>query len=512
MNSLISRGPVGVDVKSPHDVRNQLNDRGGRQQAFPSDQVAAHTQAFSSKSVNVNRSSLADTGGVNTTGWDVLAKVHLGQQFFKTRALRVPTEALPIKSFSVSEQTLRRLILALIFLFLVCLGGGTTANLMVNRTTTINEQGRMSSLYADLAARNLETRLAGTISDGGIPRIPSDTDLAASLPENSTTAGRLYFVTDHAGYIRATSPDGQRFAGLLLSDVAQPGNAELLNTQRIDMKKVTLPDGERAYIFVRALSDHPSTLALVQVKSLLLADWSRNLITHISLIITTALVLTLIGAAFHWQSARAVTADETLALATSRLDTALARGHCGLWDWNIARGHIFWSRSMFDILGIAPRAELLSYGEVVELLHPEDRNFDTLVDTMLKEGQVVLDREFRMRHSDGHWVWLRARAELAEAPGEEAPHLVGIAIDITEQKRTDQLNQQADMRLRDAIENISEAFVLWDKTIAWWSATASTSSFTIWRPSVVRPGAAYDDVIKAAKEPLVRTRIDVNEQ
>ena len=53
-------------------------------------------------------------------------------------------------------------------------------------------------------------------------------------------------------------------------------------------------------------------------------------------------------------------------------------------------------------------------------------------------------------------------AELAAAPGEQAPHLVGIAIDITEQKLADRLNQEAEIRLKDAIEAISEAFVLWD--------------------------------------------------
>ena len=67
-----------------------------------------------------------------------------------------------------------------------------------------------------------------------------------------------------------------------------------------------------------------------------------------------------------------------------------------------------------------------------------------------------------MRHVDGNWVWLRARAELSHAPEEESPHLVGIVIDITAQKLADRLNQEAELRLKDAIENISEAFVLWD--------------------------------------------------
>ena len=45
---------------------------------------------------------------------------------------------------------------------------------------------------------------------------------------------------------------------------------------------------------------------------------------------------------------------------------------------------------------------------------------------------------------------------------ERAPHLVGIAVDISEQVRLAERSAAADLRLRDAVETISEAFVLWD--------------------------------------------------
>ena len=48
------------------------------------------------------------------------------------------------------------------------------------------------------------------------------------------------------------------------------------------------------------------------------------------------------------------------------------------------------------------------------------------------------------------------------ADAEDEPHLIGIAVDVTEQMRLVERSQTADIRLRDAIETISEAFVLWD--------------------------------------------------
>src|SRR6185295_10064246 len=72
------------------------------------------------------------------------------------------------------------------------------------------------------------------------------------------------------------------------------------------------------------------------------------------------------------------------------------------------------------------------------------------------------DHEFRMLHANGKWVWLRARCELVRQPDGEGLHLIGIAVDVTEQKLLVEMTAAADLRLRDAIETIPEAFVLWD--------------------------------------------------
>jgi two-component system cell cycle sensor histidine kinase PleC len=47
-------------------------------------------------------------------------------------------------------------------------------------------------------------------------------------------------------------------------------------------------------------------------------------------------------------------------------------------------------------------------------------------------------------------------------PDDAARHLVGIAVDVTEQRGLKEQNATAKRRLRDAVDAISEAFVLWD--------------------------------------------------
>ena len=160
-------------------------------------------------------------------------------------------------------------------------------------------------------------------------------------------------------------------------------------------------------------------------------------------------------------------------------------------------------------ISVSTTGEFLSYGEVADRLHDNDEPLDKLADAMLQGARTSVDQEFRMRHLDGHWVWLRARAELADAPGEQAPHLVGIAIDVTEHKLADRLNQEAELRLKDAIENISEAFVLWDADNQLVMCNSKYQQFHSLPASVCVPGTGYEDLARAAKEPVVRQRMPI---
>ena len=95
-------------------------------------------------------------------------------------------------------------------------------------------------------------------------------------------------------------------------------------------------------------------------------------------------------------------------------------------------------------------------------VHPDDQSLETIARTAAERRGECVDIEFRMRAADGRWVWLRKRADVVEDEETGAASLVGIAFDVTERKREAELSATADQRLRDAIEAISEAFVLWD--------------------------------------------------
>ena len=101
-----------------------------------------------------------------------------------------------------------------------------------------------------------------------------------------------------------------------------------------------------------------------------------------------------------------------------------------------------------------------------------------------------------MQHTDGHWIWLRVRCELSQGASDAGLHLIGIAVDITEQKSLAEKTVEADLRLRDAIETIPEAFVLWDADDRLVLCNSHFQRLHKLPDSAVTPGTSYETVIE----------------
>jgi two-component system cell cycle sensor histidine kinase PleC len=258
---------------------------------------------------------------------------------------------------------------------------------------------------------------------------------------------------------------------------------------------------------VRALKNPVGLLAVIQSRQEALADWRSTTALTVTLSATTGFVVLILGFAFHWQATRAREADLIHDTVRSRVDTALNRGRCGLWDWDLARGRVFWSHSMYDILGLPQKDDLLTFGEVNALVHPDDINLYELATQLADAKLQSIDHAFRMRHADGKWLWLRVRCELARQDGEAGPHLIGIAVDTSEQKTLVERTMEADLRLRDAIETIPEAFVLWDADNRLVLCNSNFQELHHLPEEAVATGTSYEAIVAAGRKPVIRTAV-----
>ncbi len=356
------------------------------------------------------------------------------------------------------EPLLRLAVPALLILFLVTLAGSAWIQIRDGRKDTLFDAINDIDIIASLSAAKLGTARAPADRAQAAAQLER---LAKDMPPSALTQNRTLMLVDQAGMILAVHPPMEE-APAKLTDILGEAQPLMLFADRAGVMTIKLPGGSEGMATVRALHASSGQIALVQPMPHILSGWWTRTIGHVSLLGATIVVLLGIGVAYVMQANRARAADEVCEKVRDRIDSALNRGRCGLWDWDIGRGRIYWSDSMYELLGYERQDEFLSFGEVNAMIHPEDQDLFTLAEQLASASTSLVDYEFRIRSITGDWVWLRARAELMNDPDDAASHLVGIAVDVTEQRGLEEKTAKADARLHDAIEAISEAFVLWD--------------------------------------------------
>jgi two-component system cell cycle sensor histidine kinase PleC len=390
-----------------------------------------------------------------------------------------------------AEPALRRAVPALIIAFLLTICAGAIVQVLDHRRQAISEIVKQIEGSADFLVERLH-RLEQPKGDKPDRRLQSE--LERTMPSWGRAPGRQVLVTNSDGVI---------VAGIRHELVS---NADGTTGAIAGVLEIPLADGSLAYGTVRSVWSG-GELAIVHGRADALAPWASDTALTVTLSATTGFVVLILGFAFHWQATRAREADQIYETVRSRIDTALNRGRCGLWDWDLARGRVFWSHSMFAILGLRPRDTLLSFGEVNALVHPEDIDLYGLAAQLADASATLVDHAFRMRHANGNWVWLRARCELVQQSGDGGPHLIGIAVDITEQKTLVERTVEADLRLRDAIETIPEAFVVWDAQNRLVLCNSNFQELHNLPDEAIKAGASYESVVAAGRKPVVRSKV-----
>jgi two-component system cell cycle sensor histidine kinase PleC len=311
-------------------------------------------------------------------------------------------------------------------------------------------------------------------------------------------------IADPQGQLIAAGPRAQP-SGATISALLGPAQALTTFAEKAGAMRIEAADGEDEIATVRTLRAPLGQLAYVEPTSEVLASWREHAIR-------TAAMLALLGAflvaaltGYLITAARATEVEIAAQHTRDLFDAALNRGRCGLWNWDLARGRILWSRSMYEMLDMTPSDQPLSVGDLQAMIHPDDNDLALIGQAAADAGQPTIDQEFRIRNQAGEWVWLRARAEVVASPPSGQPHLVGIAVDITEHKRLAETNATADQRLREAVEAISEAFVLWDSSSRLVLCNSKFQRLHNLPAESAKVGASYADLVAMGASPMVQS-------
>ena len=405
------------------------------------------------------------------------------------------------ESLARSDSLMRRLIPGLAIIFIVILALFRTGDLVSDYTRTQENAQVTLSLMATVVASGLMS------SENDLPETGYRTTLkrilADSLPTGATSKGRIYLVADQSGTIVASAPLQPSLESRPISDLLGPSQPLMVFGARAGVMPVATNLGtgrgqEQVLATVHHLDGRLGMVAVLQPENEIFSQWRDDLSANVTLFVGTSLVLLAVIYGFFSQATRAEAADDMYAATRARIDTALTHGRCGLFDWDLSRGRMFWSSSLYELLGREPKDDILSFADVADITHPDDIDLLGLAEHLLESGETLVDETFRMRHADGSWIWLRARGEIQSEPGRAEPHLIGICIDITEQHELAEQSRMADLRLRDAIETISEAFVLWNARNELVICNSNYQSLHSLPNAVIKPGTPYKDVMAAA--------------
>jgi two-component system cell cycle sensor histidine kinase PleC len=389
-------------------------------------------------------------------------------------------------------ERLRRLVPLLLVGFAAVAALGFSVELIGGKRAAFETAEHRLELIADVTASNLKGKSLKPGSDW-------QKALADSLPKGALGAGRFILLADAEGKIRARAPLEGAPSGDLLTVL---GPQQPLTTFGADagVLRLALFDGTDALVTVRNVRD--AQLAFIQPVGAALADWRQGARLEITLLVLTGLVLALLAGGL-WYLAPASARAESGTLAS---ELAEALPGCGVWRWNLARGRVHWSAPMYTLLGLDPNDKPMSFGVVARALHPED-DLRGEIDRHLRDGLSLFDRSFRLRHAAGHWVTLRLRGQIARGQHDREPYLTGIAVVADHAVPIGSADENA--RLRDAVETISEAFVLWDRENRLVMCNSKYQQFHGLSDDMVRPGSSYDEVIAGASEPIVSKRVSV---
>ena len=402
-----------------------------------------------------------------------------------------------------AEPLLRKLAPGLLGVFALCIVTGFTLQILTHRADTLAD----SATEIEMLSLALQPELTASLSTNRPDPAKITQQLQKLVPVQKVEQGVQIFVTNDQGQIITSLPPDLGNGALLATYFGQAQPLTVM-AEKAGVTAFTLPNGTKALAMARRIGATGALSVTLQPVSNALQRWRDRSWSMGMLMLLCLLVTGGVAVAFFWQSWRVNKADEAYQRMQARMNTALSRGRCGLWDWDIARGSLHWSDSMYEMLGYQRQSDYLAFGEINALIHPDDENLYSLAQRLAADHETTVDHSFRLLSARGEWVWLRARAQLILDHQENRLHLVGIAVDMSDQRRLEAENETANLRLREAIEAFGESFVLWDADNRLVMCNSRFQKLHHLSADMTRRGTPYDDIAPFLTRPTHHAAAD----
>ncbi len=124
---------------------------------------------------------------------------------------------------------------------------------------------------------------------------------------------------------------------------------------------------------------------------------------------------------------------------SERLNLILRSTGAGIWTHMLDEDRVLVDEQYAAMLGETVDTLQWSNRNLLERVHPDDRPALRLAQQQLADGQMQQEIEFRLRHADGHWVWVLSRSIVQSRHPDGRPAVIaGIHLDVSQRKGIEQ--------------------------------------------------------------------------
>lgn len=144
-------------------------------------------------------------------------------------------------------------------------------------------------------------------------------------------------------------------------------------------------------------------------------------------------------------------------LAERRLASVIEGTHIGTWEWNVQTGETKFNERWAEMVGYSlADLEPISIETWASLAHPDDlERSNQALEAHFSGNAAFYDVQCRMRHRDGHWIWVHDRGRLVDRTSEGLPlWMAGTHADVTAQVVAKQALEESERQYRTLVDNI----------------------------------------------------------